>query len=239
MRFAALVHDLGKGTTPREEWPSHQGHEERSVALIEALAARLRLPGEYRELAVIVARYHGIVHRAFELKPHDHARFHGARRRVPPPGALRAGAARLRGGLARAAGCEDKPYPQREYLLAARDAAAAVKPSAAERDAPGPKIAEQLHRRRLATITAVREQFGPSHGRPLKFTMSGNWSQRVTQILQLRMPGSGDSMPRIQAMALKRSPISPGSRSVRASFASRAKRVGSAAASRCISRVDR
>ena len=51
------------------EWPSHRGHEERSVALIEALAARLRIPSEYRELAVIVARYHGIVHRAFELKP--------------------------------------------------------------------------------------------------------------------------------------------------------------------------
>src|SRR5271165_4643821 len=50
VRFAALVHDLGKGTTPRENWPSHAGHEERSVALIESLGARLRLPGEYREL---------------------------------------------------------------------------------------------------------------------------------------------------------------------------------------------
>src|SRR5580700_7448907 len=69
VRFAALVHDLGKATTPQDEWPSHRGHEERSVSLIEALANRLRLPGEYRDLAVIVARYHGIVHRAFELKP--------------------------------------------------------------------------------------------------------------------------------------------------------------------------
>ena len=51
------------------EWPSHRGHEERSVALIEALAARLRIPSDYRELALIVARYHGIVHRAFELRP--------------------------------------------------------------------------------------------------------------------------------------------------------------------------
>src|SRR6202011_4576374 len=61
VRFAALVHDLGKGTTPQTEWPSHHGHEERSVALIEALASRLRVPGDYRDLAVIVARYHGIV----------------------------------------------------------------------------------------------------------------------------------------------------------------------------------
>ncbi len=69
MRFAALVHDLGKGTTPREKWPSHAGHEERSVALIESLCARLRLPTDYRELGIIVARYHGNAHRAFELKP--------------------------------------------------------------------------------------------------------------------------------------------------------------------------
>src|SRR5580692_10738411 len=69
VRFAALVHDLGKGTTPKEQWPSHAGHEERSVALIEGLCARLRLPSEYRELSVIVARYHGNAHRAFELRP--------------------------------------------------------------------------------------------------------------------------------------------------------------------------
>ena len=68
-RFAVLVHDLGKATTPRAEWPGHRGHEERSIALIEALASRLRVPNEYRELALIVARYHGIVHRAFELRP--------------------------------------------------------------------------------------------------------------------------------------------------------------------------
>src|ERR1700675_3112306 len=68
VRFAALVHDLGKGTTPREQWPRHVGHEERSVALIEALCARLRSPVEYRELGIIVARYHGNAHRAFVLK---------------------------------------------------------------------------------------------------------------------------------------------------------------------------
>ena len=69
VRFAALLHDVGKGETPPVEWPSHRGHEERSVALIEALAVRLRVPSDYRDLAVIVARHHGIVHRAFELKP--------------------------------------------------------------------------------------------------------------------------------------------------------------------------
>ena len=130
VRFAALVHDLGKGTTPPAEWPSHRGHEERSVALIESLAARLRIPGDYRELALIVARYHGIVHRAFELKARNHRRIPRAGRCDPAPGAVCASAARVRGGLARAHRIRDRPYPQRDYLLAARAAAASIKPSA-------------------------------------------------------------------------------------------------------------
>src|SRR3984885_9725483 len=129
VRFAALVHDLGKGTTPREEWPSHRGHEERSVSLIEALADRLRLPGEYRDLSVIVARYHGIVHRAFELRPNTILDFieHADALRRPErfAQALLACEADSRGRT----GLENVPYPQRQYLLAARDAAAAVKPS--------------------------------------------------------------------------------------------------------------
>src|SRR3984957_3381867 len=120
VRFAALVHDLGKARTPPSEWPGHRGHEERSVALIEALAARLRVPGDYRDLAVIVARYHGIVHRAFELRPKTALEFmersDAFRRPERFAQALLACEAdsRGRGGL------QSAPYPQRQYLLAAR-----------------------------------------------------------------------------------------------------------------------
>lgn len=69
VRFAALTHDLGKGTTPREQWPSHIGHETRSVELLEGVCQRLRVPNDCRDLAVLVARHHGEVHRAAELKP--------------------------------------------------------------------------------------------------------------------------------------------------------------------------
>jgi len=159
VRFAALVHDLGKALTPSAEWPSHRGHEERSVALIEALADRLRLPGDYRELALIVARHHGIVHRAFELKPTTILEFleraDAFRRPERFAQALLACEAdsRGRGGL------ENVPYPQREYLQAARDAAAAIKPSTEEITAlSGAKIAEQLHRRRAQTIAELRQR---------------------------------------------------------------------------------
>lgn len=68
VRFAALVHDLGKGTTPKAQWPKHIEHEARGVPLVEALCDRYRIPNDYRELAVIVTKYHLHYHRAEELR---------------------------------------------------------------------------------------------------------------------------------------------------------------------------
>ena len=158
VRFAALVHDLGKATTPRDEWPSHRGHEERSVSLIEALSLRLRLPGEYRDLGVIVARYHGIVHRAFELKPKTILEFmeraDAFRRPERFAQALLACEADSRGRT----GLETVPYPQREYLQAARAAAAAIKPSPEEiATLPGEKIAQRVHQRRVEAVAGLHK----------------------------------------------------------------------------------
>jgi len=68
VRFAALTHDLGKGTTPKDVLPHHYGHEERSVVLVEGLCERLKTPRDFRELAVLVAHYHGLAHRAQALR---------------------------------------------------------------------------------------------------------------------------------------------------------------------------
>lgn len=68
VRFAALTHDLGKAATPRELWPRHIGHEARSIDLTEKLCNRIRVPKNCRDLALLVARYHGDVHRAGELR---------------------------------------------------------------------------------------------------------------------------------------------------------------------------
>lgn len=69
VRFAALTHDLGKGETPRSEWPRHIGHEERGLALIRNVSKRVKAPRECSELALLAARFHGTIHRALELKP--------------------------------------------------------------------------------------------------------------------------------------------------------------------------
>ncbi len=162
VRFAALVHDLGKGTTPAAEWPSHRGHEERSVGLIEKLVARLRIPNDYRDLAIIVARYHGHVHRAFELRASTLLEFlehaDAFRRADRFSQALLACEADARGRT----GLEANPYPQRDYVMAARDVAAAVKPSALDIAREGKHIAEALHRRRLSAITELRNKVAPT-----------------------------------------------------------------------------
>jgi tRNA nucleotidyltransferase (CCA-adding enzyme) len=69
VRFAALTHDLGKGGTPKELWPKHHGHEARGVDLVKEVSQRLRVPTDCRDLALLVARYHGDIHRASELRP--------------------------------------------------------------------------------------------------------------------------------------------------------------------------
>jgi len=126
VRFAALTHDLGKGNTPAELLPKHHGHEARSVALLDELSRRLRVPADCRDLARLAARYHGDIHRALELRPDTLVKlFQSAdafRRPERFSELLQACEADSRGR----AGREDKPYPQAAYLLGALQAAAAV-----------------------------------------------------------------------------------------------------------------
>jgi tRNA nucleotidyltransferase (CCA-adding enzyme) len=153
IRFAALTHDLGKGETPAERWPRHHGHEERSARLVERLCERLRVPNDYRELAVCVARWHGLCHRALELRPSTVLELleHLDAFRRPERFAefLVACEADIRGRT----GLEERPYPQADYLREARRVAAETVLSAADREGlAGPAIGQRLHERRVAAI---------------------------------------------------------------------------------------
>jgi len=157
-RFAVLVHDLGKGETPPERWPSHHGHEDAGVPLIEDLCARLKVPNTHRELAILAARYHTHVHRALELKPATVLTLlescDALRRRERFAELLQACEADARGRTGR----ENEPYPQVAYLNAALAAAAAVSLTETERGKlPGPAIGEAIRRRRLEAISALRD----------------------------------------------------------------------------------
>jgi tRNA nucleotidyltransferase (CCA-adding enzyme) len=69
IRFAAVVHDLGKGVSPMGQWPSHFGHEQAGVKIIRALCERLRIPVNYNKFAQTVSEFHLLIHRFFELRP--------------------------------------------------------------------------------------------------------------------------------------------------------------------------
>lgn len=153
VRFAALMHDLGKGTTLAEHLPRHHGHEARSAELLEALCERMRVPKEYRDTALTVARYHGLSHRAAELRSSTVLELlenlDAFRRPTRLQQFLLACEADMRGRK----GFEDRPYPQAEFLRLARDTAAAVKPDAEKiRDLSGQQIAEQLRRARIQAL---------------------------------------------------------------------------------------
>lgn len=126
VRFATLMHDLGKGTTPPEEWPRHIGHEERSIQLTRDLCERIRVPKDSRDLSLLVARYHGNVHRAEELKPATIADMLQAVDAYRKPGRfnefLQACACDFHGRPGYAA----KPYLQAEHLQRAFGAAKSV-----------------------------------------------------------------------------------------------------------------
>jgi len=157
VRFAVLTHDLGKARTPREHWPSHHGHEELSVPLIEALCARLKVPNGHRELAILTSRHHTLVHRALELKPATVLTLlencDAFRRPERFAELLLACEADARGRTGR----DSEPYPQATYLNRALAAAAAVSLTENDRRGlAGPAIGEEIRRRRLAAIGAVK-----------------------------------------------------------------------------------
>ncbi len=154
VRFAVLVHDLGKGTTPPEEWPRHIAHEARSVPLIEALCERLRVPTACRELALIVARVHSNVHRALELKPAtllkllEQADYFRRPERLEL--VLRGCECDARGRK----GLEERPYSQAEHVRRAARAAASIDAGAiAQATEDRTQIKDKV---RQARIDAVR-----------------------------------------------------------------------------------
>jgi len=157
VRFAALVHDVGKGLTPREEWPAHIGHEARGAELIEQMAARLKVPNEHRDLAMLVAHHHARVHRVGEQRPGTILELlevtDAFRRRDRFERLLLACEADARG---RGPQLREQPYPQAAWLRAALTAAAGVRlpPEVLQRE-PGPVIAERLRAARIEAIRAL------------------------------------------------------------------------------------
>ena len=159
VRVACLMHDLGKGTTPADVLPRHIGHENRSVKLLQKVCERLRVPTDCRELAEVVAREHGNIHRSAELNAEALMRLLERCDAIRQPErferVLQACECDARGRL----GFEAAAYPQAVRLLKAQQAALSVDTTpiaqaAAAQGLRGPQIGAQIAMARIQAVTA-------------------------------------------------------------------------------------
>ncbi|NYE63062.1 tRNA nucleotidyltransferase (CCA-adding enzyme) [Duganella sp. 1224] len=160
VRFACMMHDLGKGVTPSDKWPSHHGHEELGVKLVEQVCKRLRVPTDCRDLAVMTAREHGNVGRALQLRANTIVklleRCDAFRKPARFVQMLQATECDARGRIGPSASFADTPFPQMAHLEAALEAARAVNAGEiAQACADQPqRIPERVH---MARVGAVKQ----------------------------------------------------------------------------------
>jgi tRNA nucleotidyltransferase (CCA-adding enzyme) len=159
-RWALLAHDLGKGTTPREEWPRHIAHEARSAKLAREVAERLRVPVEVADIGRLVAQEHTNVHRARELRPETMVKLLERLDVMRKPERLADILLACEADHRSRPGFDAAGYPQAGIVRLAADAFRAVDAGAIARGlarsgaAPGPAIARAVQAARVAAVTA-------------------------------------------------------------------------------------
>ena len=161
VRFAAVMHDLGKATTPKDILPSHYGHEQRGVELIKHLCERLAVPNDYRDLAVMVSAFHTHCHRSMELNAktllETLEQTDALRRPDRFQDFLSACEADARGRT----GFENRQYPQAPYLMQALNLCQSIGIEQIDQQRyQGAQIGEQIRRLRLAALKEFRDRHG-------------------------------------------------------------------------------
>lgn len=161
VRWACLLHDLGKGETPEEEWPRHIAHEQRGLKLIQQVNERCKVPRDCQELAMLVGEFHTHAHRAQELRASTLAellaRFDVYRRPQRFEEFIAACEMDARGRH----GLEQREYPQADYLRGAASAARAVAVQPLlEKGYKGAELGEALKLERLKALKAYKEGAG-------------------------------------------------------------------------------
>ena len=159
VRFAVMNHDLGKGATPKEEWPKHHGHEARSVELLKGLSARMRVPTECQDLGLLAAQLHGDIHRAEELRAATLVklleRADAFRRPERFHQLLEACASDFHGRP----GYESLPYAPREIFHSALEAASQVDAGSIAQSQPDVShISAAIHQARVKAVESARVQ---------------------------------------------------------------------------------
>ncbi len=160
VRFAALMHDLGKGDTPKTEWPRHIAHEHRGIKLIEAMCQRFRVPNEYRQIAILTARFHSDCHRISERRPAKIVDLLEGMDAFRKPERIKLFLLACEADARGRKGEETTPYPQAEYFHRLHEAAmnvdtASIARSAVEAGIKGEAIGERVRAARIEAVKTV------------------------------------------------------------------------------------
>ncbi|MBF0583631.1 MAG: multifunctional CCA addition/repair protein [Magnetococcales bacterium] len=160
VRFAALLHDLGKGSTPPAEWPRHHGHEERGVGLINRLCDRLRVPNPFRALALAAARHHLQCHRLLEMSPKKVVRLLLQLQALRKPDFMEALLLVCQADANGRLGRVDQAYPQADLLRHCRHCCLTVEPGPfLQAGLQGPRLGERIHQERVRRVRSyLRER---------------------------------------------------------------------------------
>lgn len=164
LRFAALVHDLGKADTPMSEWPRHIGHESRGITRVRALSKRLKIPRAFEDLGELVSRFHLEIHRGTELRPATLLKklldMDALRRPDRFAEILLACEADARGRL----GLENRAYPQKDFWQGALQATRSVPiPALQEKKLEGQAFIKALHEARENAVRAFCAKWKQAH----------------------------------------------------------------------------
>jgi tRNA nucleotidyltransferase (CCA-adding enzyme) len=152
VRFAALVHDLGKGTTPINQLPGHHGHETRGCKLIRELASRLPVPNACRDLGLIVSEFHTHVHRAFELRPKTIVKVLEKTDAFRRPDRFEQFLLTCEADARGRAGLENRLYGQADFFRKAYAAAASIDAASIAADNDGGEVREAIRRARTKAV---------------------------------------------------------------------------------------
>ncbi|WP_028762276.1 multifunctional CCA addition/repair protein [Shewanella colwelliana] len=157
VRFAALVHDLGKALSPKESLPKHHGHGQKGLAPIKALCERIRVPNEYRDLALLVSDLHQNIHQAFELRPETIIKQFDKADLWRKPERLAQILLACEADMKGRTGFEAQDYPQANYLTSCFNAAKNIdiKPIIAS-GFKGADIKTELQRQRIEVVAECK-----------------------------------------------------------------------------------
>lgn len=162
VRFAALVHDLGKGITPQSEWPRHIQHESRGKALVKQLCLRLKAPNNCLELGMLVCEHHLNCHRALELRPITIQKMFRALDLYRRPERLEPFLLACQADACGRLGFEQNPYPQRHYLKTCFQAASGIGSKDINTDGlSGKALGNLIEEKRIAAISEIKKHYTP------------------------------------------------------------------------------